>query len=96
VQRRDVLRLAVLALPISACGAPSGPAFTCDDTSRLTPAERAMRTSQEYTDQSTQPDHRCSNCRYFTPAPPGACGACQVMRGPIHPDGFCNLWTARA
>ncbi len=95
MRRREVIRLAVLAaiVPLSACGGETGPSFSCGETAALSPAELAMRTGQQYTDQTTQPDHRCSNCRYYTPAPPAECGACQVIRGPIHPEGFCNLWT---
>ena len=96
MRRRDVLGLVVLAVVPSACGTSSGPTFRCDDVSRLTEAERTTRRVQEYTDQSTQPDRLCASCRYYTPGPTGECGACQVIRGPIHRDGYCNLWTARA
>lgn len=95
MRRRDVLFLPVLAaLPLGACGGSEAPSFRCDVTGHLTPVELATRTSQQYTDQTSHPDHRCSNCRYYTPAPSGECGACQLVRGPIHPEGFCNLWTA--
>jgi hypothetical protein len=96
MKRRDVIRLAVLAATLPACGSATGPTFSCEDTSRLSEPERSARRLQDYTDQTTQPDRRCSNCRYYTPAPEGQCGACQLIRGPIHPEGYCNLWTARA
>ncbi len=96
MRRRDLIQLAVLAPVLGACGS-EGPSFSCEgDTARLTDAERAMRTTQQYTDQSPEPDRDCAGCRYYTPAPAGHCGACQLVRGSIHPDGYCNLWTGRA
>jgi hypothetical protein len=98
MRRRDVVRLLVLTplAPLVGCGGSETSSFSCPAPASMSTPERAMRTSQEYTDTSPQPDRDCGNCRYHTPAPAGECGACQLVRGPIHPDGYCNLWTARA
>ena len=73
-----------------------GGGLTCTDTTGLAPAAVATRESQAYTDTSAHADRKCNNCRFFTAGAANACGTCQVVQGPIHPDGFCNLWAAQA
>src|SRR5690349_3888793 len=86
-----MLGAAAGALPVlaSACGGSSN--LQCTDVSSLTPAELATRQSLEYTDHSPQADKRCSICRFFTAAQSqDQCGTCQLVKGPIHPDGMCK------
>lgn len=82
---------------LAACGGgEESRGLTCTDTSGLQPAEITTRQTQEYTDSSPHPDKKCGNCRFYTAGAPNACGSCQVIRGPIHPDGYCKLWAAQA
>jgi hypothetical protein len=30
----------------------------------------------------------CANCQLYQPAAAGACGACTLVKGPIHPEGL--------
>ena len=100
--RRDLMKRTVW-LPVLAAGAGVAVAgcgddgeLTCTDTSGLSPAELTMRQSQEYTDDSPFEDKVCDNCRFWQPpAEQNACGGCQVIKGPIHPKGYCKLWAAR-
>jgi hypothetical protein len=103
--RRDAARRALTVLgaalvapsALVACGGEEGAAtLTCTDTSGLAAAAVATRESQAYTDTSTNPQQKCSGCRFFTAGAAGQCGTCQVVQGPIHPDGNCNLWAAAA
>lgn len=102
IGRRGVLKRAltvigavsVAPVVLSACGGEESEALTCTDTSGLTPAQIATRESQHYVDASPNPDQRCSNCNFFTAGQAGQCGTCTVIQGPIHPDGYCNLWAA--
>ncbi len=65
----------------------------CNDTSGLTAAEIQMREGLGYVDTSPMPEKVCTNCAFWEPAPPNElCGGCQLMAGPIHPDGYCNSW----
>ncbi|SHK95940.1 high-potential iron-sulfur protein [Rhodothermus profundi] len=70
--------------------------FSCTDVSGLTAEEIQMRESLQYTDHSPYPDKTCSNCQLFIPAEsPNQCGACQLIKGPIHPDGYCTSWVQK-
>ncbi|MEX0822255.1 MAG: high-potential iron-sulfur protein [Rhodothermales bacterium] len=76
-------------------GETSEAGFSCMDTSGLTDAQIQQRESTNYVDESPNPDQLCSNCQLYTQPEAGAqCGGCQVVPGPIHPDGYCDLWVA--
>jgi hypothetical protein len=105
VKRRDfVIRLAVLgAVPgvlSQACSGGGdgggGGGLDCTDVSGLAPADVQMRTSQQYVEASTHGAQTCATCNFYqAPAQAGGCGTCQVIRGPINPAGYCNLFVAR-
>lgn len=111
LQRLTVLGTAGVVTPmvISACGggggeqtgeqgdtAASGGGFSCTDTSGLTEQEIQMRENAEYVDASPNPEQYCANCQlYEEPAEGEQCGGCQVIQGPIHPQGYCTLWVAQ-
>lgn len=94
--------LAVLAsgAALAACGkkeAPGPKALSCNDTTGLPPADLQMRTTLGYVDASVQPGKQCGGCQLYKAAPAdGQCGACTVVKGPIHPAGYCNSWMAKA
>ena len=70
--------------------------FSCMDTSGLTEAEVTMRTTVLYTDVSEMEGQNCANCQLYTAAVEGAdCGTCLTIKGPIHPEGWCNIWAAQ-
>lgn len=107
VSRRDFIRT-TFKLPVlmagtgalmAACGGKeeaAAPALTCTDTSALAPADAQLRTAQAYADKSPHPDKDCKTCNFFDAGAPGACGGCKVIKGPIHPDGYCNLFAKKA
>lgn len=67
--------------------------LSCMDVSGLTAEEIQMRESLQYVDHSPYPDKLCSNCQLYVPASsPNQCGACQLFKGPIHPNGYCTSW----
>lgn len=74
-----------------------GGEFSCTDTSGLSESAIKMREQQEYVDKSPNEDKNCSNCQLYQPAEKeGTCGGCASLKGPIHPDGYCNLWVKKA
>ncbi len=83
---------------LAACGGEEGGegGLTCTDTAGLEPAQIQTRQTQAYTDASADPAKKCTDCRFYTAGAANACGTCQVIAGPIHPDGSCNLWAARS
>lgn len=69
----------------------------CNDLSGLTEREISMRDQLNYIAQSEDPKQVCKNCRFWLPAQPGDnCGGCQLIKGPIHPNGWCKSWMALA
>lgn len=103
--RREAAKRALMVLGaaaiapsvLSACGGEeTSGGLTCTDTTGLSPAEITTRQSQHYADASPHADKHCNGCRFFTAGAAGQCGTCQVIRGPINPDGYCDLWAARA
>lgn len=65
----------------------------CMDTTGLTEQEIGMRNSLQYVDETPDPEKLCSNCSLYLPAEAGAsCGGCNLLKGPIHPDGYCISW----
>lgn len=110
IQKLTALGTAGVLTPVvlSACGGGDGAetggtpgggqaeaGFSCTDTSGLTDAQIQQRENTNYVDESPNPDQLCSNCQLYTEPEEGAqCGGCQVVPGPIHPDGYCDLWVA--
>jgi hypothetical protein len=86
------------ALALSACGKGGGAEaapFTCTDTAGLSEAELGARMEAEYVDKSPVAGKDCKGCAlYNKAASAGTCGGCKVVKGPIHPNGYCKLWAA--
>ena len=98
--RRAVLRLfgaaPVAASLLSACGKKDQP-DSCQDVSALSESEKTGRSALQYTDKSPQPDKRCDICNFWQPpSDPSQCGGCQLVKGPIHPKGYCTAYAPKA
>lgn len=102
LNRREFLeRAAVIGVGIGAgtlfVGCKSGGGgLSCTDTTGLAPADAQLRTTSAYVDHSPHADKHCANCSLFQSAGDAACGTCTVLKGPINPAGYCNLWAAQA
>ena len=107
IGRRDAARRALVVLgaaafapsALAACSEEGGgdDQISCTETAGLSPAEIQTRQSQHYVDDSPNEGQTCSNCRFFqAPQQAGSCGGCQVLAGPIHPEGYCDLYAAQA
>jgi len=100
VSRRDALRKSLLlgsavggVWLLAGCGKKE---LVCSDTSGLKPEEIQLRTTLGYVDKSTQPDKLCETCVQWKPAPgEGQCGGCNLLKGSIHPKGYCNSWAKK-
>lgn len=100
LSRRTVLEGALkgsvlLALPVLqfACGKKE---VVCSDTAGLTADEIKMRKTLDYSDTTADPAKTCSNCQLYKPAAADQCGSCTLLKGTIHPKGFCKSWAAKA
>jgi len=67
----------------------------CEDTSTLNTSEKSLRTSMQYVDRSPhgEDNKSCSTCQFFSAPENGGCGRCDPVKGPINPDGYCNIWS---
>ena len=67
--------------------------LSCNDTTGLTPEQIKGRENLQYVDVTPVPSKRCDNCNLWVAAPAeGKCGGCKIMKGPIHPGGYCTAW----
>ena len=82
------------ALGATVLGACGDKELTCTDTTGLTPQQVQQREALGYIDRSNDPTKNCANCNFFQAAG-DQCGGCQIMPGPIHPEGNCNSWAAK-
>jgi hypothetical protein len=77
---------------LAACG-NKPKEFTCAEDASLKEDEKKVRESVKYVDKSQEPGKKCSNCSQYTKAAAeGQCGGCKVVKGTIHPEGYCTLW----
>lgn len=96
LSRRSALCvLGAIPLLSVACGKKSEP-DSCNDVSTLGEPEKMARSALQYVDKSPHADKRCDLCSLYQPAgDPASCGGCQVVKGPIHPKGYCTAFAAK-
>ena len=99
ISRRDALKrsltvLAAMPVAVAACKKESE-ALTCTNTSGLSQADLATRTTFSYQDHGPDPNRVCSRCQLFQAAAPNACGGCTLVKGPVNPGGTCTAFVAR-
>lgn len=102
LSRRDFIeRAAVLGIASAGLGAfvgactSGGGTLTCTDTTGLADADLQVRQALQYVDASPEAAKNCLNCQLYTPAAEGECGGCTVVKGPIHPQGYCTSWAEK-
>jgi hypothetical protein len=94
--RRSFLAALGGAALASGCRRKALPA-SCQDTTGLAAPELEARKALAYADQAANPDHTCERCQqYLEPPDSGGCGGCKILRGPIHPNGTCRAFAAKA
>ena len=99
ITRRATLKLLVAvplaAAVVSACGKKTEP-DSCQDLAGVSDADKATRSALQYTDRSPEKDRRCTACTYWqAPKDVAECGGCQLIKGPIHPAGFCTAFAVK-
>lgn len=83
------------AAGLSACSkSQAATEFVCTDVGGLSDGDQAARTAAGYADRAPDPAHACDKCHQFLPAADG-CGACKLLRGPVHPQGTCRVFAAK-
>lgn len=96
-RRRLILIGASTAAALGAVGCKKGPPSSCTDVSGLSPADVELRKTLEYVDRSPLAEKTCEKCQqWVAPASEDQCGGCKVMKGPVHPLGYCKVFVAKA
>ena len=87
--------LGALGGALVACSKRAAPT-TCVEAPGLPPDAAQIRANLGYVEPSPLAEKRCDNCRqYVAPPEEGACGSCAVLKGPIHPNGYCKVYGAK-
>ncbi len=97
MRRRTLLVSLGGALVASGCKRAAGVPATCPETPQLPEAEHATRAALGYVEHSPDPSKACQACQQWVAATSeGACGGCKLLKGPIHPEGTCKVFTLKA
>ena len=65
----------------------------CNDLTGLSEVEIQQREQLQYVAQSPKEEQICANCRFWQPeAYDNPCGGCQLLKGPVNPNGWCQTW----
>ncbi len=94
LDRRGLLVCSV-TLGISALAPGCKRSETCPP-SPLTPEDTKLRETLHYTDRSPNPDKLCNGCQQYLPNTDADCGGCKLMKGLIHPAGYCAAFSAKS
>ena len=62
---------------------------------KLSPEDAKLRETMHYTDHSLDAAKLCNGCQQYLPNTDADCGACKLLKGPIHPAGSCQLFSAK-
>ncbi len=95
VTRRRLLMFGAGAATLLAAACKKGEPSSCNDTSGLSADELNVRTTLAYVDRSTLANQMCELCQQYVPGSPGECGSCKVLKGPVHPKGYCKAFAAK-
>ena len=69
----------------------------CEGSTDLPASDIAARQAVNYVDESPHTGKDCANCRFFKQPPAGvACGGCEIIKGLIAAEGYCNAWVAQS
>lgn len=65
----------------------------CPEPYELTADDKQARAALRYVDKTPIEGRTCDNCKLYTlPKPKEVCGGCSILKGPIHPKGYCMSW----
>jgi hypothetical protein len=92
VQRRRLL-LSSAAFGAAVLASACKRSETCPP-SALSPEDLKLRETLHYTDHSPDPQKLCNGCQQYLPNTSADCGGCKLMKGLIHPAGYCAAFSA--
>lgn len=94
-RRRFLLSVSAAALG-AGCGKPSRENLSCMDLTGLAPDDVSARNAVSYMDRSRDRSKTCETCvQFVAPKSDGTCASCKVLKGPVHPDGYCSAYAKK-
>jgi hypothetical protein len=94
INRRRLLGLVVVGVPLATIGGASAWAAACYDPATLPLNQKNRRRSLGYVEAAADPARRCMGCAFFTAAGEG-CGTCAMLSSTVNSGASCNSFTAR-
>ena len=99
--RREMLgqtvRLVVIGSAPALLSACEKPEIHCEEVSGLSEADMELRKQLEYRDDSPHGESKnCQNCAFYRAGKKNECGKCTLIKGPIHPLGYCDSWAGKS
>lgn len=93
---RRTIHLAVFASVPLWVGGCKKKEFSCQDAGDLSEEDTRLRETLDYRDRSPHGEAKnCRNCAFFIDHGNQQCGRCTLVKGPIHPLGYCNSWSVK-
>ena len=93
---KTTAKLAVVAAAPLVVGGCTKEEFSCEDASGLAEADAKLRNELGYQDRSPHGESKsCANCAFFVAGRKDQCGQCTLVKGPIHPEGYCASWAIK-
>lgn len=95
--RRRFVTLGFTALAVLPwCGCRSNRA-ACGDTQGLSEADKKTRETLGYVNRAPDLTKTCEKCvQYIEPEDGTKCPECKVMKGPVNPEGYCNVFAPKS
>jgi hypothetical protein len=69
--------------------------FACMDVSALSAEDQQARAQSSYVDRTTEAGKNCESCQQFIAGKDG-CGSCKLLKGPVHPWGYCKVYAQKS
>jgi hypothetical protein len=92
IERRRLLLCSTLLGASAVCGCKRSE--TCPPA-KLSPEDTKMRETLKYTDRSQDASKLCNGCQQYLSNTDADCGECKILKGPIHPAGYCAAFSAK-
>ena len=94
VDRRGLL-LCSAAFGAGALSVGCKRAETCPPSPQLAAEDAKLRDTLHYTDRSPNADKLCNGCQQYLPNTDADCGGCKLLKGLIHPAGYCAAFSVK-
>ena len=94
IERRRLLVASSAATLGALTGCKRSDTCPAEQVNKLSAEDKKVRDTLQYTDRSPDPQKVCNRCQQYLPSD-ADCGGCKLLKGPIHPDGYCTAFVAK-